>query len=75
MAQTGSKTQTINYHGIHPDDPDRRFGLRNPESGFRHEAYIGHPSGYNIWGDGSYLADSKFGVTILGAIKVAGKEL
>ncbi len=56
-AQNESELQTINYHGIRSDDPGGRCGLRNPERGFRHEAYIGHPPGYNIWGVGSYLKE------------------
>ena len=55
FAQTDSKIQTITYHGIRPDDPGGRNGLRNPERGFRHESYIGFSPGENMWGIGSYL--------------------
>ncbi|NOX67146.1 MAG: DUF4832 domain-containing protein [Chlorobi bacterium] len=54
-AQADSKILTIKYHGIRPDDPGGRSGLRNPERGFRHESFVGLPPGDNMWGIGDYL--------------------
>lgn len=33
---------TIQFHGIHPDQPHGRRALRNPERGFRTEMYFSH---------------------------------
>ena len=52
-----SGSQTIRYHGIHPDDPGGRDGLANPERGFRLESYIGQTPGSKMWGQGAWLKE------------------
>ncbi len=48
IAQNKSKSQTVHYHGIHPDDPGGRCGLLNPERGFRLTSMTGNPPGAEL---------------------------
>ncbi len=50
-----SDMTTIEFHGIRPDDPGGRDGLRNPERGLRIETLFAEPEGSSVWGPAHHL--------------------
>ena len=55
LAQETDEMQILYYRGIHPDDPQGRDGLRNPERGLRIETLIAEPPGQPAWGPADHL--------------------
>ncbi len=55
MAEAPASPVTHRYHGLRPDDPHGRDGLRNPERGWRIETVFAEPIGARVWGPAHHL--------------------